>query len=170
MRATWTAVAIAFVVSLAGLQSTRPQAPADDRNALPVGVQPDGRIVVPTNQVLKPAGEQVTFPGRPVDLALADGGKTLVVKNKNNLVFIDAATGEVEQTLTSPVGFSVVGLAVRRRPRLRQRRQGPRARRRAGSRTARTRGRQAGRSDKPAVGGARAPGRHGLARPRTSCG
>src|SRR5206468_3810998 len=52
---------------------------ADDRDELKVGVQPDGRIVVPTNQVLTPAGAQVTFPGRPVDLAFADGGKTLVV-------------------------------------------------------------------------------------------
>src|SRR5205823_14708453 len=79
---------------------------------LHVGVQPDGRIVVPTNQVLQPAGKQVLFPGRPVDLAFADGGKTVVVKNMRNLVFLDADTARVKQTLASKVGFSVTGLLV----------------------------------------------------------
>ena len=94
-------------------------AAVDDYDRLRVGVQPDGRIVVPTNQILTPAGRQITFPGRPVDLALTPDGKTLVIKNQRNLVFIDAATGKVEQTLAPTVkkgrksaGFSVVGLAV----------------------------------------------------------
>ena len=75
---------------------------ADEHERLRVGVQPDGRIVVPTNQVLTPAGKQITFPGRPVDLALAEGGKTLVVKNMHDLVFIDVATAAVKQTLALP--------------------------------------------------------------------
>src|SRR2546427_12273672 len=89
---------------------------ADDLDQLQVGVQPDGRIVVPTNQILKPAGKQVTFPGRPVDMALCEQGQTLVVKNMQSLVFIDAATGRIKQTLPlslnprSKLGFSVVGL------------------------------------------------------------
>jgi YVTN family beta-propeller protein len=81
-------------------------------DTLKLGKQEDGRIVVPTNQILKPAGNLVTFPGRPVDLALADDGKTLVVKNLKDLVFIDIATGKIRQTLVSPAGFSVVGLLV----------------------------------------------------------
>src|SRR5438105_301037 len=90
--------------------------PADEQDRLHVGLQPDGRIVVPTNQILQPAGTQVTFPGRPVDLAFADHGRTLVVKNMNTLVFIDVATGQVHRTLRLPrtgesdLGFSVVGL------------------------------------------------------------
>src|SRR5437764_13441319 len=75
-----------------------------------VGLQPDGRIIVPTNQVLKPAGTQITFPGRPVSLLLIDDGKTLVVQNKNNLLFIDVPTSKIRQTLASPVGLSVIGL------------------------------------------------------------
>jgi YVTN family beta-propeller protein len=47
-----------------------------------------------------------------VDLAFIDGGKALVVHNKNNLVFIDTAAGKITQTLPSPVGLSVTGLAV----------------------------------------------------------
>jgi len=86
--------------------------PADDQDQLKVGVQADGRIVVPTNQVLKPAGKQITFPGRPVDLAFADDGKTLVIKNSGDLIFLDVATAKIKQTLKSPVGFSAVGLRV----------------------------------------------------------
>ncbi|MBI1913686.1 MAG: hypothetical protein HYS12_02860 [Planctomycetes bacterium] len=94
-------------------------AQAQEYDRLKVGVQPDGCIVVPTNQVLNPAGKQIAFPGRPVDLAFADGGKTVVVKNLRDLVFLDAATGEVKQSLLLPrekdrsrSGFSVIGLAV----------------------------------------------------------
>jgi YVTN family beta-propeller protein len=86
---------------------------AEEQERLQVGRQPDGRIVVPTNQVLQPAGQQILFPGRPVDLVLTDRGQTLVVKNLKDLVFIDLATGKIKQTLTSPVGFSVVGLLAR---------------------------------------------------------
>ena len=82
---------------------------ADERDRLKVGLQPDGRIVVPTNQILQPAGKQVTFPGRPVDLVLTHGGKTLVVKNMRNLVFIDVATGAIKQTLALPGGQGRAG-------------------------------------------------------------
>jgi YVTN family beta-propeller protein len=91
---------------------------ADEHETLKVGEQPDGRIVVPTNQILKPAGRQITFPGRPVDLAFAEDGKVLVVKNNRSLEFIDLGTGKVRQTLVLPnvgdpkLGFSVVGLIV----------------------------------------------------------
>ena len=53
-----------------------------------VGPQEDGSILVPTNQLLTPAGFQVYMPGRPVDLALIEGGKLLAVKNKNYLDLI----------------------------------------------------------------------------------
>ncbi len=99
-------IAILFISTPTGLIL------GDDLDNLQVGVQPDGRIVVPTNQILKPAGKQVLFPGRPVDLAFTDDGKSVVVKNMKNLVFIDLASGEVKQTLASRVGFSVVGLVV----------------------------------------------------------
>src|SRR5260370_41104993 len=69
--------------------------PAGDRlSDATIGLQPDGSVVVPTNQVLRPAGKQITFPGRPVDLTLLEDGKTLVVKNLRDLVFIDVAAGK----------------------------------------------------------------------------
>ncbi len=103
------------VLLAAGLLPLAAPGADDDRDRLRVGVQPDGRVVVPTNQILRPAGQQVTFPGRPVDLAFADAD-TLVVKNLRDLVFLDAKAGRVRQTLALPKsvkGFSVVGLAVR---------------------------------------------------------
>ncbi|WP_020468489.1 alkaline phosphatase family protein [Zavarzinella formosa] len=88
---------------------------ADELDQLKVGPQADGRIVVPTNQVIKPTGKQITFPGRPVDLAFAEDGKVVVVKNMRDLVFLNADTGKIRQTLAVPgggrkAGFGVVGL------------------------------------------------------------
>ena len=90
---------------------------ADERDALKVGPLADGRIMVPTNQILQPAGQQVLFAGRPVDLVLINEGRTLVAKNMRNLVFIETATGKILQTLALPAAtkklshaFSAVGL------------------------------------------------------------
>jgi YVTN family beta-propeller protein len=96
-RCSWLLLAC-LSVGLPGWPAPR----ADERDRLKVGLQRDGSIVVPTNQILKPAGTQVTFPGRPVDLALTGDGKTLVVKNMKNLVFIDVARAKVKQTLDLP--------------------------------------------------------------------
>jgi YVTN family beta-propeller protein len=111
-QSPWYSIIIGLLV-LTALQ-------ADEYDNLRVGLQPDGRIVVPTNQILQPAGQQITFPGRPVDLALAEEGRTLVVKNMRDLVFLDVASGRIKQTLALPTtkekkndpGFSVVGLVV----------------------------------------------------------
>ncbi len=111
-------LALLFLLTLICCFFALQAAIADELDRFRVGIQPDGRIVVPTNQILKPAGTQITFPGRPVDLAITDDGQTLVVKNMRNLVFIDAATAKIKQTLTMPpsreskLGFSVVGLVV----------------------------------------------------------
>ncbi len=94
-RYVWSVICVSACV----LAVLRPGLRAGEPDTLKVGVQPDGRILVPTNQMLKPAGQQITFPGRPVDLALTDAGKTLVVKNMRNLIFIDVATAKIRQTL-----------------------------------------------------------------------
>ena len=63
-------LALLLLASVIVLVPSSPRSAADERDRLKVGLQPDGRIVVPTNQILQPAGTQVTFPGRPVDLLL----------------------------------------------------------------------------------------------------
>jgi YVTN family beta-propeller protein len=110
--------ATVFSAVVACLLSAGSMLRSDDQDQLRVGLQADGRILVPTNQILKPAGKQITFPGRPVDITFTDDGTTLVVKNLRSLVFLDANTGTVKQTLNmirpakkdSKLGFSVVGL------------------------------------------------------------
>jgi YVTN family beta-propeller protein len=66
---------------------------------LRVGIQSDGSILVPSNQLLRPAGFQVYLPGRPVDLLLTPDGKYLLVKNKDDLDLIRLSDRTVMQSL-----------------------------------------------------------------------
>src|SRR4051812_25799238 len=67
-----------------------------------VGKQEDGSYVVPTSQIINPAGITITFPGRPIDLALNPKESILAVKNMDNIVFFDAASQAIMQTLSIP--------------------------------------------------------------------
>ena len=60
-----------------------------------VGPEGEGRIVVPTNQVLQPAGRQIGFSGRPCDLALSPDGQYLAVLCHREVITIDVATGGI---------------------------------------------------------------------------
>ncbi len=71
----------------------------NDVKNIKVGPQPDGSILVPSNQLLRPAGFQVLFPGRPVDIALADDNKLLVVKNSSSLDVIRIFDRTILQSL-----------------------------------------------------------------------
>jgi YVTN family beta-propeller protein len=78
-----------------------------------VGEQPDGSILVPTNQLLRPAGFQVCLPGRPVDLALSPDGKYLLVKNKDDLDMIRLSDRKVMQSLSfGQAGASFTGICL----------------------------------------------------------
>jgi len=76
-----------------------------------IGQQPDGSVLVPTNQLLRPAGFQLLFPGRPVDLALSPDGKWLAVLNKNSLDLIRVLDRTIMQTLPLKGGGSFNGVA-----------------------------------------------------------
>lgn len=67
-----------------------------------VGKQEDGSYIVPTSQIIDPAGVTITFPGRPIDLALNPEETILAVKNMYNIVFFDAASQTIRQTLNIP--------------------------------------------------------------------
>ncbi len=60
-----------------------------------VGPMRDGRIIIPTNQVLKPAGRQVTFPGRPNDVALSPDHRLLAVLSLREVLSIDVESGRI---------------------------------------------------------------------------
>ncbi len=77
-----------------------------------VGPQEDGTYIVATNQRIDPAGDQVLFHGRPVELALSPDGATIAVKNRTNVVFIDAAAHTITATIDIPDGGnSYAGIA-----------------------------------------------------------
>jgi YVTN family beta-propeller protein len=78
-----------------------------------VGIQPDSSILVPSNQLLRPAGFQVYLPGRPVDLALTPDNRFLLVKNKGDLDLIRLSDRTVMQSLPfGKNGASFTGLCL----------------------------------------------------------
>ncbi len=83
----------------------------NDLSGRTVGPQPDGSILVPTNQLLRPSGFQILFPGRPVDLALSPDGKWLAVLNKNSLDLIRVLDRTIMQTLPLKGGGSFKGVS-----------------------------------------------------------
>lgn len=77
----------------------------------------DGGHLVPTGQLVRPAGKSVGWNGRPVDLALSPDDRTLYVKDNRGLVVLDVATWAVRQELPFGKGHgggSMHGLAVSR--------------------------------------------------------
>jgi YVTN family beta-propeller protein len=78
-----------------------------------VGPQPDGSILVPSNQFLRPAGFQVFLPGRPVDLSLTPDEDLLIVKNMGSLDVIRLSDKKVMQSLSfSKGGASFTGIVL----------------------------------------------------------
>src|SRR5262245_45262834 len=79
---------------------------------LRTGDSADGRIVVPTNQVLSPAGRQVAFSGRPTDVTISPDGRWLAVLDRNHVAIIDLQTADIVSRVRAD-GFSgsVAGLA-----------------------------------------------------------
>ncbi len=75
-----------------------------------IGQQPDGSYLVPTNQLLRPAGLQIQFNGRPVDLALSPNGKWMAVLNKNSLELIRVLDRTIVQRLDINKGGSYNGI------------------------------------------------------------
>lgn len=98
---------------LAGLIALVPAA-AKAPLASRVGLQAQGGTLVATGETLHPAGDAVTFGGRPVDLALSPDGSLVFLKDNRGLVVIEKADWKIRQELTVPGGgTSLHGLAVR---------------------------------------------------------
>jgi YVTN family beta-propeller protein len=69
-----------------------------------VGQVPKNRYIMPTSQILIPAGQQIPLPGlRPQALALSPDGELLVTSGKNNQLYvIDPSTGGILQKVAMP--------------------------------------------------------------------
>lgn len=93
------------------IQCTNETKKTSESNIKLVGPQPDGSILVPTNQLLRPAGFQIQFHGRPVDLSISPNGKWMAVLNKNYLELIQVNDRTIFQRLEIKKGGSYLGLA-----------------------------------------------------------
>src|SRR5947209_20490651 len=101
MRLSRTAGNIGLILPAVGLLgygalrlNARPVPAAGDKAI--IGKQTDGTYFVPTGQTLAPAGRNLAFDGRPVDMALRPDGKVLAVMLGSEVKFLDTATGEFQ--------------------------------------------------------------------------
>ncbi len=100
MQISWKRpVLIASLLFLAASAIWLSQSSLEDRIPRQIGPQPDGTVLVPTSQLLSPAGHQVVFPGRPTDLAFSPDGKLLAVKNMSDILLVRMQDRAVLQTL-----------------------------------------------------------------------
>lgn len=75
-----------------------------------VGKQPEGFYLLPTNQLLRPWGEQVPIKGRPVDIAIDSRKNLLAVLNWRGVLLFDATSGaqlaDIKVKATSYLGIA----------------------------------------------------------------
>src|SRR5260370_10669974 len=82
------------------------------KSAVALGKQPGDFYLVPTNQLLRPWGEVLQIPGRPVDLAYDSKKATLAILNTRSIVVADGMTGiRKAEIRTGPTSYA--GLAFR---------------------------------------------------------
>ncbi len=97
-------------ISSTQLLAQKPAKDKFDKKSL-VGKLSDESYIVPTSQIIDPAGTTVTFPGRPMDIALNPDETILAVKNLKDIVFFDANTNAIKQTLVlSEGGLTFTGI------------------------------------------------------------
>src|ERR1043166_4031325 len=80
------------------------------KSTVNIGKQPGGFYLLPTNQLLRPWGEQAVIQGRPVDLACDSGKRVLAVLNTRSIVLYDGSNGtqltEIKARSTSYTGIA----------------------------------------------------------------
>ncbi len=79
-----------------------------------VGPQTNGTYLVPTMQLIQPAGDSLTFNGRAIDLALSPDTNNVFVKYDQGVLVVDPETWKIRQQIGIGEGSSVHGIAVRR--------------------------------------------------------
>jgi YVTN family beta-propeller protein len=82
------------------------------KSTVPVGKQEGGYFLLPTNQMLRPWGEQTVIPGRPVDMAFDSQKRVLAVLNTRSILLLDGSTGSKVAEVQCK-GTSYAGIAFR---------------------------------------------------------
>jgi DNA-binding beta-propeller fold protein YncE len=86
------------------------------RQRMVVGVQQDGRILVPNGQTLTPAGTHIEVNDRPLGMVVSPNGSLLAVVTGSNfnpraLHIIDLSTRTLKQTIANSDTVSVIDTA-----------------------------------------------------------
>ncbi len=113
VKFTLLAAALVPLTALAlGARIQAGAAPATPLSTSAMGRQPTGETQLPSGQVVHGSGEEVTFPGRPVDAALSPDGRTLAVLSGSALRLLDTNPPRLRQTVSATQGqpFSFTGL------------------------------------------------------------
>jgi YVTN family beta-propeller protein len=80
------------------------------RSTILLGKQEDGFYLLPTNQLLRPWGQQVPIKGRPVDLAFNSDKRIVAVLNTRSILLFDslsgAQLGDIKTRSTSYTGIA----------------------------------------------------------------
>src|SRR5579872_2970624 len=77
-----------------------------------LGKQAGGAYLVPTNQLLRPWGEQTLIQGRPVDMAFDSRKRVLAILNTRGIFLADGSTGTKVATIAAH-STSYAGIAFR---------------------------------------------------------
>jgi DNA-binding beta-propeller fold protein YncE len=80
-----------------------------------VGIQQVGQYLIPTGQLLTPAGDHVEVNDRPLGMVLSPDGQTLIVCTGSNfnpraIHLLDVSSKTIKQTI--PIGDSFVGIVL----------------------------------------------------------
>ena len=103
-------LAIVFAVAAVGRPAEgyaqRSAAPATGKpyDQLRVGNDDPNYVVLPTNQVLTPAGRQITLGGRPTDLAISCDGRWLAVLSAGEVVAVNLESNLIAGRVAHPGG------------------------------------------------------------------
>jgi len=82
------------------------------KSVTPLGKQAAGIYLLPTNQLLRPWGEQSLIPGRPVNMTFDPQKRLLAVLNTRSVVLLDGSTGtKVADIATKSTSYT--GIAFR---------------------------------------------------------
>jgi YVTN family beta-propeller protein len=80
------------------------------QSTVPLGKQKDGFYLLPTNQLLRPWGQQVPIKGRPVDLAYNSDKRLIAILNTRSILLFDSLSGaqlaDIKTRSTSYTGIA----------------------------------------------------------------
>src|SRR6266542_981575 len=103
-------ILIALGMAAAALVAQQSEVFSILKSTVAPGKQSGGYYLVPTNQLLRPWGEQALIPGRPVDLAFDSRKRILAILNWRSVLLLDGSNGsrisEIASRSTSYTGIA----------------------------------------------------------------